>query len=131
MPVRPEESVTAGELIAGEYRHLEAACQRVVLEPGAAAARNNLCRLLQINRCDTFRPGSLARGLAEEAQAHGDDLALRLEQAGSDTVTIRAAATRLCQTLACLRLELLEPARIAGWPLVVRPARGDEGRHGE
>ena len=77
----PEQRVTAAEAVAGEYEHLEHACRCAMLAPHAVAARPDLCRLLQTDRSASVRPGSLAHGLAEEALAHGDALAFRMEQA--------------------------------------------------
>lgn len=100
--------------VAGAYLKLEKACQELMLQPDEFGKRVGICRLLKSDNCSAFRPGTLARGLAEEARAHADDLALRLDHAGSDALTIRAAAARLHQTLACLRVELGLAGRLAG-----------------
>lgn len=98
-----------GDDIMGRYLALEQACQCLVIQPEELESRHAICRLLGMDVCHAFRPGTLARGLAEEIRAHADDLALRLDHAGSDALTIRAAAARLGQTIACLRGELQRP----------------------
>lgn len=108
-----------GRRIWKKYRALEKSCEMLMLYPRNQATRTEICRLLNADRVDQFAPGSLARGLAEEAQAHGDDLALRLDQGASDDLTIRAASAKLHQTLACLRALRYGHDGSAGWPLPI------------
>lgn len=101
----------------GHYTALQDACKGLMFNPAEPALRRIISRLLQADHAGEFRAGTLARGLAEEARAHGDDLALRLDHAGSDDLTIRAAAARLHQTLVCLGAVLCGHGRSVGWPV--------------
>lgn len=98
------------------YMALQDACEGLMFKPAEPAPRRRISRLLQGDHAGEFRAGTLARGLADEARAHGDDLALRLDHAGSDDLTIRAAAARLHQTLVCLGAALCGHGRSIGWP---------------
>jgi len=89
------------ELIAG--------CQNLMLHPQREEARQALAVLvaspaLSFHQGDPF----LVRCLLQEARAHADELAFRLEGSEYPSLYLSAAAARLCRTLT-----LLEQARQA------------------
>jgi hypothetical protein len=86
---------------------LEAACQHLLLRPDDAQIRERLAQAIATMEL-AIAPGDSAfvRGLVNEARAHADSLAFRLEGTGYDCLHISARTALLCQTLAHLRLQL-------------------------
>lgn len=86
---------------------LETACQHLLLRPDDVFVRERLARAIAATDLATMPDDSaFVRGLANEARAHADSLAFRLESSGYDCLHISARTALLCQTLAHLRRQL-------------------------
>lgn len=88
---------------ASQLPILEGVCKRVMLL--TADCRHEASML--IRALDELTPEAddnlLAAELIREVRVHAEDLTLRLERPGEEAIHLRAAAARLCQTIAVLR----------------------------
>jgi hypothetical protein len=83
---------------------LDRACQQIALRPHDEAARLLLAMaVMSAELAPSIEDSALVRALTEEARAHSEDLAFRLERPGYDSIFIGAAAAKLRQTLAVLK----------------------------
>ena len=86
---------------------LEAACRHLLLRPDDTLVRESMVRTIAtMELAATADDNAFVRGLVDEAQAHADSLAFRLEGIGYDCLHISARTVLLCQTLTQLKLQL-------------------------
>ncbi|MBI2735123.1 MAG: hypothetical protein HYX38_00990 [Rhodospirillales bacterium] len=96
---------------------LEAACHCLLLRPDDVPVREALARTIAASELSAASDDrAFVRSLVDEAQAHADSLAFRLEGTGYDCLCISAAAAMLCQTLALLKLQLSVVGQVDGAP---------------
>ena len=94
---------------------LEFACRQLMLHPHEASARLAMAAAVTATRLEAASQDSAwTRGLLNELEGYGDDLAFRLEQPGCETILAGAAAARFFQSLTILKEQLEQtPAHCA------------------
>lgn len=92
---------------------LEAACHRVMLPAGGAEARQALKQMLPLDLGRGLDPESPAASAARAGADQISGLIAILEETDPDSLTLRVAAARLCQTLANMRGHLNGGRRIS------------------
>ena len=82
---------------------LQAVCRRLLLRSEDDLARQEMARAIAVARLVPDRQaGAFVHWLADEARAHAERLAFRLESGSHDRLYITTAAAMLCQALALL-----------------------------